>query len=187
MDIFSQYSSNRSQIDLEKSRIYFQIVTTPAMYPTDTSVKWNPKQLNVILTIQDCFWNILKRLYSQFKKKFTFSNHSNFLKSFLNIFSMMLFFWDIFSRNKILFLTHWGRVTHTCDGKLAIIVSDYDLSPGWSQSIIWTKVRISVNRTLGTNFSEILSEIHTFSFKKMYLKMSSSRWRPFCPSLNVLR
>ena len=34
MDIFSQYSSNRSQIDLEKNRIYFQIVTTPVMYPT---------------------------------------------------------------------------------------------------------------------------------------------------------
>ena len=32
---------------------------------------------------------------------------------------------------------------------------------------------------LGTNFSEILIEILTFSFNKMRLKMSSAKWRPF--------
>ena len=41
-------------------------------------------------------------------------------------------------------------------------------------------------RTLGTNFNEILSEIHIFSFKKMFLKMSSGKWRPLCFGLNVL-
>ena len=40
--------------------------------------------------------------------------------------------------------------------------------------------------TLGTNLSEILSEINTFSFTKMHLKMTSAKWRPFCPALNVL-
>ena len=39
---------------------------------------------------------------------------------------------------------------------------------------------------LGTNFSETLIEIHIFSFKKMHLKMSSAKWRPFCLGLNVL-
>ena len=39
---------------------------------------------------------------------------------------------------------------------------------------------------LGTNFSEILIEIYTFSFKKMHLKMSSGKWRPCCLGLNVL-
>ena len=39
---------------------------------------------------------------------------------------------------------------------------------------------------LGTNFSEILIEILTFSFKKMRLKVSSGKWRPFCLGLNVL-
>ena len=38
----------------------------------------------------------------------------------------------------------------------------------------------------GTNLSEIWSEIHTFSLKKMYLTMSSGKWRPFCLGLNVL-
>ena len=39
---------------------------------------------------------------------------------------------------------------------------------------------------LGTNFNEILIEILTFWFKKMHLKMSSAKWRPFCLGLNVL-
>ena len=41
-------------------------------------------------------------------------------------------------------------------------------------------------RTLGTNFSEMLVEIHAFSFKEMQLKMSSPKWRPFCLGFNVL-
>ena len=35
-------------------------------------------------------------------------------------------------------LTHWGRVTHICVGKLTIIASDNGLSPGRRQAIIWT-------------------------------------------------
>ena len=34
--------------------------------------------------------------------------------------------------------------------------------------------------------SEILIEIPTLSFKKMRLKVSSAKWRPFCLGLNVL-
>ena len=41
-------------------------------------------------------------------------------------------------------------------------------------------------RTLGTNFSPTLSEIHTFLFKKMHLDMSSVKWWPFCFCLTVL-
>ena len=59
-------------------------------------------------------------------------------------------------------LTHWGRV------------------------IIWTNAGILVIGPRGTNFSEILIGIQTFSFKKMHLKMSSAKWRPFCLGLNVL-
>ena len=33
----------------------------------------------------------------------------------------------------------------------------------------------------------MLIEIHIFSFKKIHLKMSSGKWRPFCLGLNVLR
>ena len=37
------------------------------------------------------------------------------------------------------------------------------------------------------NFSEILIKIDSFSFKKMHLKMSSAKWRPFCLSLNMTK
>ena len=70
---------------------------------------------------------------------------------------------------------------------LSIIGSDNGLSPGRRQAIIWTNAGILLIGPLGTNFSEILTEIHTFSFKKMHLKMSSGKWWPFCLGLNVLR
>ena len=84
-------------------------------------------------------------------------------------------------------LTHWGRVTHICIGNLTIIGSDNGLSPGWRQAITWTNVGILLIGPLGTNFSEMLIGIHTFSFKKIHLKMSSGKWRPFCLGLNVLK
>ena len=83
-------------------------------------------------------------------------------------------------------LTHWGRVMHICFVNVKTIGSDYDLSPGRRQAIIWTNARILLIRTVETNFSEILISIHTFSSKKMHLKMSSGKCRPFCFGLNVL-
>ena len=85
------------------------------------------------------------------------------------------------------FLTHWGRVTHICVSKLTIIGSDNGLSPGRRQAIIWTNDGILLIRTFRTHFSEIVSEIHTSSFKKMHFKMSSGKWRPSCLGLNVLK
>ena len=76
-------------------------------------------------------------------------------------------------------LTHWGRVTHICVVKLTIIDSDNGSSPGRCQAIIWTNAGILFIGPLRTNFSEILAEIYTFSFKKMHLKMSGE-WQPFC-------
>ena len=83
-------------------------------------------------------------------------------------------------------ITHWGRVMHICISKPTIIASDNGLSPGRCQAIIRTNAGILLIWPLGTNFSEILIPIHSFSFKKMHLKMSSGKWRPFCLSLNVL-
>ena len=84
-------------------------------------------------------------------------------------------------------LTHWGRVTLICVSDLTIIGSDNGLSPGRRQAIIWTNVGILLIGPLGTNFNENLIEILIFSFKKMRLKVSSSKWRPFCLGLNVLK
>ena len=98
--------------------------------------------------------------------------------------------WTSMSLHRVLLLdclTHWGRVTHICAGKLTIIGSDNGLSPVRRQAIIWTNAGIVLIRPLETNFSEISIEIHTFSFRKMHLKMSSGKWRPLCLGLNVLR
>ena len=53
------------------------------------------------------------------------------------------------------------------------IGSDNDLSPSRRQAIICTNAGMLSIGHLGTNFSEILIEIHTFLFKKMHLKRSS--------------
>ena len=82
-------------------------------------------------------------------------------------------------------LTHWGRVTHICVGDLTITGSDNGLLPGRCQAIIQTSAGKLLIGPLGTNFSEILIEILTFSFNKMCLKVSSAKWRPFCLGLNV--
>ena len=74
--------------------------------------------------------------------------------------------WEMMTSLETDNLTHWGRVTHICVSELPIIGSDNGLSPGRRQAIILTKAGILLVRTLGINFSEILSEIHTFSFKK---------------------
>ena len=77
-------------------------------------------------------------------------------------------------------------MTHICVSKLTIISSDNGLSPDQHQAIIWSNDEILLIGPLGTNFNEILIGSQTFSLKKMHLKMSSGKWRPFCLSLNVL-
>ena len=68
-------------------------------------------------------------------------------------------------------LTHWGQVMHIYVSKLTILGSDNGLSPDQRQAIIWTNAGILLIAPLGTNFSE--------NCKKMHLKMSSGKWRPF--------
>ena len=75
---------------------------------------------------------------------------------------------------------------YICVSKLTIIGSDNGLSPGRRQAIIWTNAGILLIQSIGKNFNEILSEIHTFSYKKMHMKMSSAKWWSFCLRLNVL-
>ena len=84
-------------------------------------------------------------------------------------------------------LTHWDWVIQICISKLTIFGSDSGLSPSQHQAIIWTNAKILLIWNLGTNFNEILTEIHTSSFKKIYFKMSSAKWRQFCLGLNVLK
>ena len=108
----------------------------------------------------------------------------------LNVWAMkavtLVITWKPISSMKISHLTHWGQVTHICVGNLTFIGSDNGLSPDRHQAIIWTNAGILLIGPLGTNFSEILIEILTYSFKKIRLNVSSVKWRPFCRGLNVL-
>ena len=66
-------------------------------------------------------------------------------------------------------------MTHICVGNITMIGSDNGLSPGRRQAITWTNVGILLIGPLGTNFIEMLIEIHIFSFKKIHLKTSSGK------------
>ena len=101
--------------------------------------------------------------------------------------SILLWSFCVLLRLSYLVLTHWGRATHICVGKPTITGSDNGLSPDRRQAIIWTNAGLLLIGPLGTNFSESLIEILTFSFKKMPLKVSSAKRRPFCLGLNVLK
>ena len=83
-------------------------------------------------------------------------------------------------------LTHSDRVTHICVSELTAIGSDNCFSPGRRQVIIRTNAETLLIGHPRTNLSEILIEIHTFSFKKVHFKMWSAKWRPFRRGLSVL-
>ena len=78
-------------------------------------------------------------------------------------------------------------MTHICISDLTSIGSDNGLSPGRRQAIIRTNAGILLITPLGTNFIEFLVEILISSFKKLRLKASSAKRRPFCLGLNELR
>ena len=78
-------------------------------------------------------------------------------------------------------------MTHICVGTPTIIGSDNGLSPERRQSIIWTSAGIVLTGPFGIHFNEILIKIHSFLFKKMYLKTSSGKLWACCLGLNILR
>ena len=46
------------------------------------------------------------------------------------------------------------------------------------QTITWTNTGLLATGPLGTHFSDIRIKILNFSFKKLHMKMFSSKWRP---------
>ena len=64
-------------------------------------------------------------------------------------------------------------------GVLVVLAgSDHGLSPGRYQAIVWAITGILLKGPTRTNFSDILIKIHTFSLKKMHLKMVAILSRP---------
>ena len=77
-------------------------------------------------------------------------------------------------------------MTHICVSKLTIISSDNGLSPGRRQAIIWTNAGILSIGPLKQTSVKFYSKIKQFHWKKIHLKMSCAKSRPFCLGLNVL-
>ena len=81
---------------------------------------------------------------------------------------------------------------HICISKLTNIGADNGLSPGRHQAIIWTNAGILLIGRLGTNFSEILIEIHAFSgiqenaFENVIWKMAAILSWPQCVKFLML-
>ena len=146
-------------------------------------IRWSHDNIQMTISIP---WNTVFTLkwvpsVCQFFLSSSFSSCNIYFTIHLSlslslVLSLSLFTW---------LLNHWGWVTHICISKLIIIGSDNGLSPIRHQAIISTNAGLLLIRPLETNFSEILIEIHTFSFKKIHMEMFA-KWRPFCLGLNVL-
>ena len=108
-------------------------------------------------------------------------------KSYFQLVSCDFFCLILFKKSTIKLHTVKTWMTHICVGNLTIIGSDNGLSSDKHQAIIWTNAVILLIGPLGTNFSEISYAILIFPFKKMRLKVSTSKWQKFCLGLNVLR
>ena len=69
-------------------------------------------------------------------------------------------------------LTHWGLEMHICVGKVTIVDSDNGLAPGRRQSIISTNGGVLMIQTLGTNISDIWSEIHSCHSRNAFVNVN---------------
>ena len=84
-------------------------------------------------------------------------------------------------RSSLDLLTHWGRVTHICVGKLTIIGSDNGLSPERRQAITGTNDGLLSIGPLGTNYGDTSKHNNFYS-----IKMLSAIYPPFPSSLALL-
>ena len=95
---------------------------------------WNMKHINIgiwKMYYSNCIWSSFQYILWRFRY------HSNKQP------------WPL----TIIYLTHWGRVTHIYVDKLTIIDSDNGLLPGRRQAIIWTNAGILLIGPLWTNFN----------------------------------
>ena len=73
-------------------------------------------------------------------------------------------------------LTHWGRVTHICVGKLTIIGSDNGLSPDRQQAIVWTNAGLLLIEPLETKLWTFNRNLKIFikdAFENVVWEMSA--------------
>ena len=125
--------------------------------------------------------NITKRKDTQ-NNSYCLRTHTPYSHHWVLLRKLIVFLSDLFNSLSIIEAEWWIYVSVRKN-----IGWDNGLSPDRWQAIIWTNagILLLVIGSVGTNFSEILIEIHIFSFKKMHLKMSPGKCQPFCLGLNV--
>ena len=125
--------------------------------------------------------NITKRKNTE-NNSYCLITHTPYSHHWVLLWKLIVFLSDLFNSLSIV-----GAEWCICASvrKKNIIGSDNGLSPDRCQAIISTNAGILLIGSIGTNFSEILIGIHIFLFKKMHLKMSPGKWRPFSLGLKV--
>ena len=83
-------------------------------------------------------------------------------------------------------LTHLPPVPHLCVSESGQHWFINGFSPIRRQAIILTSAGLLSIGPLERKFNEILINIKNFSLTKMHLKISSAKWRPFCPGEDEL-
>ena len=83
-------------------------------------------------------------------------------------------------------LTHWGLVMHICHQPRPSLVQIMACRLFGAKPLSKPMLGYCELNSLRTNFSEILIKIQNFSLRKIHLKISSVKWRPYCLGLNVL-
>ena len=84
-------------------------------------------------------------------------------------------------------LTHLHLVPHICVEELDKHWFRWWLVAYSAPSHFMNKFPLIVNWTLRNKVQWNLNQIQNFSFMKMRLKMSSGKWRPFCPAEDDLK
>ena len=78
-------------------------------------------------------------------------------------------------------ITHWGRETHTCVGKLTIIASDNGLSPSHYLNQCWNIVNWTLGNKLQWNFNgNSYIFIQENALENVVCEMASILSRPQC-------
>ena len=83
-------------------------------------------------------------------------------------------------RSMLIFVTHWGHLTHICIGDSTIIVSDNGLSPNRRQAIFWTEMGILMK------FQAKFKNLHSWDiFQKVLWQKATNLYRSQCIVISI--
>ena len=142
----------------------------PLPEPMPEIVNWTPRKKHQWIFIdifihhsRKCIWTCHLLNSGHFSLGLNVLGYVLKLYAHMSLGKYTLTHYDALS-SMLIFVTHWGHLTHICIGDLTIIVSDNCLSSNRRQAIFWTEMEKWLIGPLETNFNEISIEIQIFSF-----------------------